>query len=205
MIFGQAWFHLLQAAPTFGDVASYQFDIVDVGRQVLSYNFTGTLAAYRQSVANHDVDETKMLAARLLETIDDYETLLATNEHFLLGRWLKWARAWGTDEAEQAQLEYNARNLLTLWGPQGIAVNDYARKEWSGLVSSYYRKRWALLLAHVAAAMDAGVSWNSTTAAVYCKALHTVMMAWPRDETAFPSEPTGDAVDVAKAMYVKYV
>ena len=35
---------------------------------------------------------------------------------------------------------YNARNILTLWGPTG-QINDYAKKEWGGLVRDYYKQR----------------------------------------------------------------
>ena len=50
---------------------------------------------------------------------DDYDALLSTDTNFMLGRWQKWALSWGDDDATKANLEYNARNQLTLWGPTG--------------------------------------------------------------------------------------
>ena len=41
--------------------------------------------------------------------------------------------------------EYNARNLLTLWGESG-EIDDYAAKNWGGIVSGYYYNRWDLFL-----------------------------------------------------------
>ncbi len=43
----------------------------------------------------------------------------APQEWLLLGRWIGMARAWGATAAEKAHLEFNARNVLTLWGPNG--------------------------------------------------------------------------------------
>ena len=36
-----------------------------------------------------------------------------------------------------------ARNLITLWGPEGNIL-DYARRTWSGIVMDYYYARWSL-------------------------------------------------------------
>ena len=40
-------------------------------------------------------------------------------EWLLLGRWISMARKWGVTDKEKAHLEFNARNVLTLWGPNG--------------------------------------------------------------------------------------
>ena len=54
---------------------------------------------------------------KLLGLMSDVETLLASDEHFLLGRWLEDAKTQATNDAEKQLYEYNARNQLTLWGP----------------------------------------------------------------------------------------
>ena len=33
---------------------------------------------------------------------------------------------------------------VTLWGVNGIWLNDYAAKPWAGLYSTYYSKRWSI-------------------------------------------------------------
>lgn len=55
----------------------------------------------------------------LLTLLLDLNDLLATDEHFLLGRWLESAKSLATNERECQQYEYNARNQITLWGPSG--------------------------------------------------------------------------------------
>ena len=42
---------------------------------------------------------------------------------------------------DAALYEFNARNQLTLWGPDG-QIMDYAGKQWAGLVADYYIPRW---------------------------------------------------------------
>lgn len=49
------------------------------------------------------------------------------------------------DENEMRLYEYNARNQITLWGPNG-EIRDYANKQWSGVIADYFKPRWALFL-----------------------------------------------------------
>ena len=49
----------------------------------------------------------------------------------------------GSSSYDELLYEFNARNQITLWGPQGNIL-DYAAKQWSGLVSSYYLPRWMI-------------------------------------------------------------
>ena len=55
----------------------------------------------------------------MMELFTDLETILASDEHFLLGRWLEKAKSLATNETESKLYEFNARNQLTLWGPDG--------------------------------------------------------------------------------------
>jgi len=55
----------------------------------------------------------------LLDLLVNIDKLLATDEHFLLGAWLEAAKRVSTNEQERRLFEYNARNQITLWGPNG--------------------------------------------------------------------------------------
>ena len=100
-------------------------------------------AAYRQA------------SAEFLQLIRDLDELLATSDEFLLGTWLEDAKRWGATDAERAKLEWNARRILTLWGT-GAALRDYAWKEWSGLLTGFYAKRWEIFFQRQQEALDAG-------------------------------------------------
>merc|ERR1719232_1393268 len=84
------------------------------------------------------------------------DELLGSNEHFLLGKWLNSAKTVPNATVEDIKLyEFNARNQITLWGPNG-EIMDYAAKQWSGLFSSYYTPRWILFFATLESSLMAG-------------------------------------------------
>jgi len=56
---------------------------------------------------------------RLLDLLLDIDKLLASDEHFLLGVWLDTAKNLSTNQQQRRLYEYNARNQITLWGPDG--------------------------------------------------------------------------------------
>ena len=60
-----------------------------------------------------------------IDLLKDIEEILSTNKNFLLGPWLESAKALATNEEEKKIYEFNARNQITLWGPNG-EILDYA-------------------------------------------------------------------------------
>ena len=91
--------------------------------------------------------------------------LVGTREEFLLGRWLDEAKRWGKTEAERDLYEWNARNIITLWGTkctegQNDDLNLYAYKEWQGMFSSYYLPRWKEFFARLNRSLATGVPFD---------------------------------------------
>ncbi|KKK12043.1 hypothetical protein P175DRAFT_0554948 [Aspergillus ochraceoroseus IBT 24754] len=151
-----AWDLLCQAAttePSLWGNPSFQYDMVDVTRQVLSNEF---ITRYNSLVAlyldtNATSGEINAVGGKLIELLSTLDAALSTNDNFLLSRWTQSARsrAPATQEKVADFYEYNARNQITLWGPRG-EISDYASKTWSGLVSSYYIPRWAMFVSYLA-------------------------------------------------------
>lgn len=56
------------------------------------------------------------LQAEIFDFFDDLDALLGSNENFLLGLWIRDARALSTNPELQDFYEFNARNQVTLWG-----------------------------------------------------------------------------------------
>jgi alpha-N-acetylglucosaminidase len=83
--------------------------------------------------------------SNLIQLLRDLDSVLSTNDNFRLSTWIQSARSWARNDTEADFYEYNARNQITLWGPKG-EINDYASKQWGGLVSSYYIPRWQRFL-----------------------------------------------------------
>eukprot|EP00755_Sulcionema_specki_P003087 Sspe_Gene.3497::Locus_1162_Transcript_1_1_Confidence_1.000_Length_2577::g.3497::m.3497/K01205/NAGLU; alpha-N-acetylglucosaminidase len=188
---------LLSAKGDLAAIPSYRFDVVDVTRQAMAVAFTSYVSDFQDAMNANDTARINTTGAKILEFIDDYDSLLGTDYNFMLGRWIHWARGWGTTTEESNWLEWNARNQITLWGPNGN-INDYAKKEWSGLVSSYHKKRWELAIN-----MVKNGSWASGQYAT--KVLNEVEQPWQKDLTPFPTTPTGDPVTVSQAMFDKYL
>ncbi|MEJ2703280.1 MAG: alpha-N-acetylglucosaminidase TIM-barrel domain-containing protein, partial [Sedimentisphaerales bacterium] len=196
----KAWGSLLEAADELGEVDAFRFDLVNVTRQVLSNHAAHLHDALIEAFQGKDVDAFEKASARFVQLIDDLDELLATREKFLLGRWLEDAKRWGTTEGERARFEWNARRVLTLWG-EGPAIDDYARKEWSGLLSGYYKERWRKYLDEVAQSPDTGKPIDEQG---FQKRLRQWMTDWSDQRESYPAKPQGDSVEVARRLWAKY-
>nr|KAG5689260.1 hypothetical protein BaRGS_006380 [Batillaria attramentaria] len=139
----QAWDLFITAAAEMDAPPTelFIYDLVDVTRnclQVLSQSYyLDIMLAYN----NSDLAALSTAGQKMVELLLDMDKLLASDRHFLLGNWLQDAVAWATDMAERWLLIYNARNQITLWGPDGEIV-DYASKQWAGVFKDYYAPRW---------------------------------------------------------------
>jgi len=195
-----AWRHLLQAGDELGDADTYQFDLVNIARQVLSNHAATLHGKVAEAHRSGDAKAFETAADNFLQLMRDMDELLATRKEFLLGRCLEDAKRWGTDEKEAAKLQWNARRVLTLWGT-GKAIRDYARKEWSGMIGGFYLKRWEWYLKEEAEALAAAKPMNSD-------AFHQKLWQWENDwadqQETYPTEPAGDSLDVATKLWEKY-
>jgi alpha-N-acetylglucosaminidase len=141
---------------------SYQYDLVDWTRQVLANafipmyqkliaTFTNATTTGNIKCRNSRIRRQGSQMIALLETIDN---VLDTNDNFKLSTWINEARAMANNSADADFMEYQARNQVTLWGPDG-EISDYASKSWAGLVSSYYVPRWQKFIDYLASTPDA--------------------------------------------------
>jgi alpha-N-acetylglucosaminidase len=140
---------IANANPSLWDNAAYQYDTVDVTRQVFSNNFndiySSLISAYKApSPSTNSTNSTvAALSQNLTTLLGTLDSVLLTNPSFSLSPWLTAARSQTSNTTLQSFFEYNARNQITLWGPDG-EINDYGSKSWGGLVSGYYVPRWEI-------------------------------------------------------------
>ena len=178
-------------------------------------NVPGDVTVNRQVLADHagrlhqdmakawrakDANRLEQASRRFLELIRDLNELLATREEFLLGGWLEDAKRWGTTAAERAQCEWNARRVLTLWG-ETIAINDYARRQWSGMLDNYYAPRWKRFLDAAAESLRADQPLDSKK---YNEELLKWIAQWSDRRDVFPTKPRGDSIAIALKLWAKY-
>ncbi|KAJ5111598.1 hypothetical protein N7532_002133 [Penicillium argentinense] len=195
----KAWQSMYQAghsAPELWKNTAYQHDMVDVTRQVLDNAFIplylDLVTTYNESNASPDILTQK--GQRMLQLLADLDAVLLTSENFRLSKWIRSARSWGRgNQKEAAFLEYNARNQITLWGPNG-EITDYASKGWAGLVSTYYMPRWHIFIDYLKSTPTA--SYNSTA---FFEKLWGFEQQW-QEQTWTSPEPTGDKVDLQKVL-----
>jgi alpha-N-acetylglucosaminidase len=137
----------------------------------------------------------------MLGMIRNVGALLATQGHMLLGKWVGAARAWGRTDEEKVLLEFNARNLITLWGPRG-EIADYASKQWSGLMADYYLPRWELFFSKVGAALRED---RPIQQPAFLEELLKFEQAWQLKSTpVFPDVPQGDPLRLVQKLQKKY-
>jgi alpha-N-acetylglucosaminidase len=195
-----AWRRLLLAAEDLGDADTYRFDLVNVTRQVLSNHAAVLHRKVLQARQSGDAEAFQAASDQLLQLMDDLDQLLASRPEFLLGRWLEDAKRWGADDAQRARHQWNARRVLTLWGT-GQAIRDYARKEWSGMISGFYRKRWEWFLQEEARAMAQQQTMDT-------QAFYQQLLQWEHDwadqQETYPTEPRGDSIQLARRLWQKY-
>lgn len=121
----------------------YRFDVVDVARQVMSNLGQEIHKKAAKAFMDSDLEAFNMHSTRFLNLLDDLDTILRTRPEFSFDKWVHDARNWGTTPEEKKLYEYNASMLVTIWGSdEDSHIFDYSWREWSGLISRYYKPRW---------------------------------------------------------------
>ena len=213
----RAWGALLAAAPlVHAQAETFTYDLVNTAREVLAQLTTPRAVNFSAALRAPRLDAAVLTATgrAYAATLRDLDALLATDAAFLLGPWLRDARAWGADGAGDCErdgaaiacadfYEFNARAQLTTWypAPNETALiardGDYARKHWSGLVADYYATRVERVLELALADAAARRPLNASAVAA---AEARLAFDWQRANSSYPLAPTGDAVAVASAL-----
>lgn len=195
--FGQAACELLQVAPALRDSSAYRYDLVDVTRQALANQARVLLPELKAAYTAKDATRFHALATQWLDDMSLLDRLLASDPHFLLGRWLAPAHAAAGSEAEAAQFGYDQRSILTVWGNRSGAdegeLHDYANHQLAGLVSGLYEPRWRRYFATLEQSLVTGkppakIDWFA------------MEHAWAVSRTTEPTTPRGDPRQLASEV-----
>lgn len=154
----QSWnklYDATEAEPSLWDNQAFLYDMVDVTRQALANAFvplyTDLVSTYLTGTNSTDDHTLVAKGHKLTSLLSALDSVLSTNKHFSLSTWLSSARSSASSAAAPNSsttanfFSYDARNQVTLWGPNG-EISDYASKSWGGLVSSYYIPRWFIFV-----------------------------------------------------------
>jgi alpha-N-acetylglucosaminidase len=201
LVMARAWEPLLEAQAEVGSSDGYRFDVADVSRQVLCDLATRHHDALITAYAAGDAEAVRRHGDRILEIIRDLDELAGTRPEWLFGTWLADAREWGSTRTEQDLSEWNARVLLTTWSDTTSSLNDYANREWQGLLSDYYLPRWEIFLNSLYQAMDSGEPFDEEDAR---DRIAEWELSFAEADGAYPTVPTGDEIEVAETLLAKY-
>jgi alpha-N-acetylglucosaminidase len=187
---------LLQVAPRLRTSETYQYDLVDLARQVMANESRNMLPQIKAEYESGDRARFTELTARWLHRMRLLDSLLQTNEYFLLGRWLQFVPAWASSPAELAQLNYDARSILTTWGDRRASefgLHEYANRDWAGLIADYYMPRWKMYFDSLSVSLDTKsppkpIDW------------YTFGDEWNRRSTKYDALPAGQSYAAALAI-----
>jgi alpha-N-acetylglucosaminidase len=187
---------LLQVAPNLRTSDTYKFDLVDLARQVMANESRTMLPQIKAAYDTGDRAKFAELTTRWLHRMQLLDTLLQTNQYFLLGRWLQYVPPWASSPAELAQLNYDARSILTTWGDRHASeygLHEYANRDWAGLTADYYLPRWKLYFDTLSTALETksppkSIDW------------YAFGDEWNRKSTNYAAVPTGQSYAAALAI-----
>ncbi|HEY4787415.1 MAG TPA: alpha-N-acetylglucosaminidase, partial [Bacteroidales bacterium] len=196
-----AWDHLMEAVETCRNSDGFQYDLVDVTRQVLANYALPLQRKWVRAYQQKNMADFKKYSNQFIELIDDMDRLLATRTDFLLGQWISSARSWGANTPEKALYERNARDLITLWGDANSPLHEYSCRQWSGLLTDFYKVRWQKFFQETEKALLTGNEMNTTD---FEKTISIWEWQWVNTQKDFPTKPSGSCIEIAKQLYEKY-
>ena len=137
-----------------------------------------------------------------LEIASDIDKIVSTRDEFSFNKWISASHEFASSDAPASYFEKNAKVLVTTWGQQGNHLIDYAAKDLSGLINSYYKKRWEIFFDTTRKCLIDSTEFDQK------KFDNDIAgFEWQFCETPYKPETKSneDAAKLAKELYVKYV
>ncbi|XXG79446.1 hypothetical protein AAC387_Pa09g0511 [Persea americana] len=179
---------------------TYRYDLVDLTRQVLSklanQVYLDAVTAFRQKNAS----ALTLQSQKFIELIKDIDTLLASDDNFLLGTWLESAKKLATSESETRLYEWNARTQVTMWFDD--TKTNQTNKFWSGLLHSYYLPRASSYFSHLSKSLRENKhfqveKWRSEWI--------SYSNEWQAGSEHYSVKAEGNAIAISEALFGKYI
>ncbi|XP_076826450.1 alpha-N-acetylglucosaminidase [Brachyhypopomus gauderio] len=197
----EAWRLLFSVASTMVSVETFQHDLVDVTRQAIELLTTEYYKEIRDAFKAQNLPDLLQAGGVLVYgLLPDLDRVLSSDAHFLLGAWLEQARSLAAGEREAQLYEVNARNQITLWGPDG-EILDYANKQWAGLVQDYYLQRWDLFVSTLVGCVEHGRPFSQDA---FNQAALQVEKDFVYNRRKYPAQPSGDTYAIVRRIFLRY-
>ena len=192
---------MLKEKDRFKGNKNYEHDIADVVRQTLTDSTYYLIKDIAASYKKKDMVSFKKQTETYLGVLRDLDRLLSQIDIFKLENWTSSARNIcdeipGTTEADRDWMEWNARTLITLWGPEESAetgkLHDYSSRQWGGFLNDFYLARWEMFFK----ALEEGKTITSPE-----------WFKWEEEWThskTITEVPAEDPILIAEELYNKY-
>ena len=180
----------------------YQYDLVMVCRQVLanlSFHIKNKVfEAYKEK----KIDKFDHYASLFLEVATDVDRIVATLPEFTLNNWIAAAHKFEASDAPKSYFEKNAKVLITTWGQQGSGLTDYAARDYSGLINSYYKKRWEIFFDETRKSLMDSTPFDQE---LFDSKIAEFEWKWCETEYEFDLESKENPAKLARELYTKYI
>jgi alpha-N-acetylglucosaminidase len=196
-----AWDLMMAAVDHCKNIDGFQYDLVDITRQVLANYADLVHAKLVNAYRDKDRIAYKKYCDEFLQIITDMDSLLGTKKDFLLGLWISDARSFGNSMEEKALYERNARDLITLWGDKNSPLHEYSCRQWSGLLNDFYRARWKIFFEMSNDSLNDGKNFDPIA---FDKYMRDWEWQWVNTRKDYPTEPSGNSIDQSISVYRKY-
>lgn len=163
--------------------------------------YIDAVTSFQQSNAN----DLALQSQKFIELIKDIDTLLASDDNFLLGTWLDSAKNLATSESEMKLYEWNARTQVAMWydttETNQSKLHDYANKFWSGLLQSYYLPRASYYFSRLLKSLKENKSFQIEK---WRREWISYSNKWQAGNERYPLKAEGNAIAISKALFRKY-
>ena len=137
----EAWQLLLKQKSVTVDAA--KVDLIWTGRELLGNLFGYEKAEFDSAYVAADTVKMHEKAYIMRALLTDLDMLNAQHPFCTVDKWIDQAREFGQTPEVKDYYEMNARRLITTWGGD---LNDYAVRNYSGLIANYHAKRWEIYI-----------------------------------------------------------
>ncbi|MEC0093344.1 alpha-N-acetylglucosaminidase [Paenibacillus macquariensis] len=195
----QACKSLFACYEEYQDSQTYRYDLTDVTRQALGDLSRVYYGRFSEAYRIGDYATFDKESEQFLQLVRMQEQLLSTNKAFMLGPWLEDAKRMGRSQEEIELFEFNARTLVTLWGPKesSESLHDYSHREWSGLIRSFYLPRWEMFIQ----SLKDAISKQSTPVPIDWYAWE---YEWTQGHELYAIEPQGSLYEAVSRILNTY-
>ncbi len=191
-----AWRLFIKESNKFKDALNFQYDLVDITRQVLA-NYAQVIHANMiKAYKNNNLKAFNRASEDFISLIKDQNTLLNSKKEFMLGPWLESAKKLSTNPTEEKLFEYNARVQITTWSFQNSNLHEYSHREWGGMLQDFYLPRWNMFIKN----LKLKINGKKTSKIDFYKFEDN----WNKKQNSFPTEEQGNCIDISKDLYKKY-